>query len=58
MKKDPDTVERGLQLVSATRNLERIGDLATNIAEDVIFMAEGTIMRHRHESFDIGEEQQ
>ncbi|PIE23892.1 MAG: phosphate transport system regulatory protein PhoU [Planctomycetota bacterium] len=57
MTKDPSMVERGLHLISATRNLERIGDLATNIAEDVIFMAEGTIMRHRIESFDIGEEQ-
>jgi phosphate transport system protein len=49
-------VERGMSLVSATRNLERIADLATNIAEDVIFMADGTIIRHRAESIDLSEE--
>ena len=38
------------QLVRAlliSRHLERIADLATNIAEDVVFMAEGEIIRHQ-----------
>ena len=37
---------RGLPLLSVSRNLERIADLATNIAEDVIFMVEGDVVRH------------
>jgi phosphate transport system protein len=46
MKKDPEAVERATQLLSASRHLERIADLATNIAEDVVFMVEGEMVRH------------
>ena len=38
-----------LRLLAASRNLERIADLATDIAEDVIYMVEGRIIRHRAE---------
>lgn len=48
MKESPDNVEPALHCFSAVRNLERIADLAENLAEDVIFMAEGEIVRHRH----------
>jgi phosphate transport system protein len=34
-------------MLLASRNIERIGDHATNIAEDVIYLVEGTIVRHR-----------
>ena len=47
MMRDSEAVPRALQTLSVTRNLERIADLATNIAEDVIFMVEGDIVRHR-----------
>jgi phosphate transport system protein len=47
MRSSPDMVEPGLSLFSATRHLERIADHATNIAEDVVYLAEGTIVRHR-----------
>ncbi len=47
MKKSPDNVEPGLTLFTATRHLERIADHATNIAEDVIYLIEGEIVRHR-----------
>ena len=47
MKTAPDIVERGTHLLSVSRHLERIADLATNIAEDVEFMVEGEIIRHR-----------
>jgi phosphate transport system protein len=41
------TVEPGLALFGAARNLERIADHATNIAEDVIYLVEGEIVRHQ-----------
>jgi phosphate transport system protein len=47
MQKAPEAVEPGLSLFSATRHLERIADHATNIAEDVIYLVEGEIVRHR-----------
>jgi phosphate transport system protein len=48
MRKDPQSVDRALQMLFASRHLERIGDLAVNIAEDVIFMVVGEVVRHRH----------
>ncbi len=47
MKRAPALIEPGLSLFSATRHLERIADHATNIAEDVIYLIEGEIVRHR-----------
>jgi len=47
MKRSPELIEAGLSLFSATRHLERIADHATNIAEDVIYLVEGEIVRHR-----------
>jgi phosphate transport system protein len=50
MMADPGTVEGSLALILISRNLERIGDHATNIAEEVIYMVEGREIRHHHES--------
>ena len=47
MQRSPEMVEPGLSLFSATRHLERIADHATNVAEDVIYLVEGAIVRHR-----------
>jgi phosphate transport system protein len=47
MKKSPDLIEPGLSLFSAVRHLERIADHATNIAEDVLYLIDGEIVRHR-----------
>ena len=46
MTREPDAVERALSLLFVARNLERISDHATNIAEDVIFWVEGVDVRH------------
>lgn len=50
MIEDPKTVSRSLHLLLVARNLERIGDHATNIAEDVIYYVEGRDVRHSMES--------
>jgi phosphate transport system protein len=47
MQKSPDLIDAGLSMFSATRHLERIADHATNIAEDVVYLVEGEIVRHR-----------
>jgi phosphate transport system protein len=52
MKTSPSLIEPGLSLFSATRHLERIADHATNIAEDVVYLVEGEIVRHRPYSVD------
>jgi len=56
MQKRPEAVRPGLHCFSAVRHIERIADHATNIAEDVIYLAEGDIVRHRHEPEVAGEE--
>jgi phosphate transport system protein len=52
MRESPDYVEPGLSLFSAVRHLERIADHATNIAEEVVYQAEGEVVRHRPLSQD------
>ncbi len=47
MQKSPDTITEALELIRISRNLERVADLATNIAEEVIFMAEARVVKHR-----------
>jgi phosphate transport system protein len=51
MHASPDLIEAGLSLFSATRHVERIADHATNIAEDVVYLVEGEIIRHNPEAF-------
>ena len=46
MLQDPGTIEPALDLILVSRHLERIGDHATNIAEDVIFMVSAKDVRH------------
>jgi phosphate transport system protein len=43
---DVTRTEAALNLLSCSRHMERIADLSTNIAEDVLFMVEGKVMRH------------
>jgi phosphate transport system protein len=53
MMADPGTIERALGLLLVSRNLERIADHATNIAEDVIFVVEAKDVRHHHEEREV-----
>ena len=53
MMEDPHTIGSGMDLFLVSRNLERVADLATNIAEDVVFLVEGKSIKHHAE--DRGE---
>ena len=48
MQQDSTLVEPALHCFSAARHVERIGDQAENIAEDVIYIVDGDIIRHKH----------
>jgi phosphate transport system protein len=50
MAEDPHTISAGMELVLVGRNLERVADLATNIAEDVVFLVEGKSIKHHAEA--------
>jgi phosphate transport system protein len=52
MKASSETIEPNISLFSAVRHLERIADHATNIAEDVLYMVDGEIVRHRHQQIE------
>jgi phosphate transport system protein len=52
MMADHGTIERALALILISRNLERVGDHATNIAEEVIYLVEGREVRHGQEMKD------
>ncbi len=47
MMGDPRTIAPSLELLLVSRNLERVADLATNIGEDAVYLAEGKQIRHR-----------
>ena len=51
IRKKPEHLESLIHLLSCSRHLERIADHATNIAEDVIYMIDGVIVRHRAEEY-------
>src|SRR4029077_6618855 len=47
MLEDASTISAALELFLVSRNLERVADLATNIAEDAVYLAEGKTIKHR-----------
>lgn len=46
MRRDGESIERAVMLLSVSRFLERIADLATNVSEDVVYFVEGEVIRH------------
>jgi phosphate transport system protein len=50
MIEDPRTISRAMELVLVARNLERVADLATNVAEEVVFIAEARVIKHHAEA--------
>ena len=49
IQEEPSKAEEIILMLSISRNIERIADLATNVAEDVIYMVEGDIVRHKEQ---------
>ena len=55
MRAEPAALETGMHLFSAARHVERIADHATNIAEDVIYLVEGEIARHKYDHVELSQ---
>lgn len=53
MKEDTELVSSGMEVLLVSRNLERVADLATNVAEGVVFLVEGKSIKHHAE--DVGD---
>ncbi len=52
MMEDPSTITRALRVIFVSKSLERIADHATNIAEMVVFMIKGKVIKHMHVPYD------
>ncbi len=52
MTSDAKAIDRALKLMMVSLNLERIADLATNLAEDVIYMSTGEVIKHHFDQQD------
>jgi len=51
MKQHPDNIEPAVALLVTSREMERLGDHATNIVEDVYFIVEAELIKHQYEKF-------
>ena len=51
MKENPNNIESAVALLVISRQLERLGDHATNVAEDVFFIVEAEMIKHKYEKF-------
>ena len=58
MKQDKNNVESGVVLLVMSRQLERLGDHCTNIAEDVFFIVEARLIKHKYEKYLFGDEKE
>ena len=52
MAEDAGTISAALEILLVSRNLERVADLATNVAEDAVYLAEGKTIKHHLENRD------
>ncbi|HMN48702.1 MAG TPA: phosphate signaling complex protein PhoU [Ignavibacteriaceae bacterium] len=55
MKQSPDNIEGAVALLVISRELERLADHATNIAEDVFFIVEAQLIKHKYEKYIFSE---
>jgi phosphate transport system protein len=58
MKENPDNIEPAVALLVISRELERVADHSTNIAEDVFFVVEAQLIKHKYEKYIFGEEEE
>lgn len=56
MKEDKETIEQAVAFLVMSRQLERIGDHSTNIAEDVYFIVEAQTIRHKYEKYFLADQ--
>lgn len=57
MKESKDNIEPAVTLLGISRQMERLGDLATNIAEDVYFIVEAQMIKHTYEKYLLSSEE-
>jgi phosphate transport system protein len=58
MKENPANIEAAVALLVISRELERVADHATNIAEDVFFIVEAQLIKHNYEKYIFGDEKE
>ena len=58
MKEDPNNIDDAVVLLVISRQIERLGDHATNIAEDVYFIVEAQMIKHKYEKYLFHEEEE
>lgn len=56
MKQNPDNIEAAVALLVISRELERLADHSTNVAEDVFFIVEAQIVKHKYEKYIFGDD--
>jgi phosphate transport system protein len=56
MEENSSNIRNGISFINISRDMERIGDHATNIAEDVYFIVEAQLIKHKYEKYLFGDE--
>lgn len=57
MKQNPDNIEAAVALLVISRELERLADHSTNIAEDVFFVFQAQLIKHKYEKYIFGDDE-